>query len=504
MESNVNPFVKLKIYVVNDISELVMRGMDKIIVVFNKFEITNYSQFVEKLNEIYGDYGIVDKISDKDGFRIMNLNNLQINNIWNYLTNNEIAYITLKNKNDSLSPNKNKNKININFKNNYEQNNIITSYNKNNNNKLNNQNNLNKKNNKNNQKSKSSSSSSSFSKKKVNKKTLVILESSSSSSSKEKNISNSNSNSSKKRIDLDLFEENEISLNKSDKLKNNKKEDLYKEKKKNKYEKFNALGNKRKRNYKNFNDNFGFNKKKKLENINNKKNNNQNINIKNKKINYKLIPSDKLDDLTFLQKTYPKLFIQGTNIKFKTQELLENGIGVGNYHKGVVDDFNPENKSFLIKICDDNSFNEKTKILMYQYDDDLMFVELKNFVEIWIEKDNNDNEDDIIENSLAFEIDRNNDLTKNFIRRQVEYYFSDNNYEKDSYLKSKEDENGFIPISVIMGFNKIKMITNDKDIFISALKENEKDENSENGSVNKLYELNDDFTKIRKIKALYS
>ena len=169
-----------------------------------------------------------------------------------------------------------------------------------------------------------------------------------------------------------------------------------------------------------------------------------------------------------------------------------------------MDDFNPENKSFLIKICDDNSFNEKTKILMYQYDDDLMFVELKNFVEIWIEKDNNDNEDDIIENSLAFEIDRNNDLTKNFIRRQVEYYFSDNNYEKDSYLKSKEDENGFIPISVIMGFNKIKMITNDKDIFISALKENEKDENSENGSVNKLYELNDDFTKIRKIKALYS
>ena len=76
MESNINPFVKLKIYVVNDKSELVMKGMNKIIVVFNKLEITNYSQFVEKLNEIYSDYGVVEKISDKDGFRIMNLNNL--------------------------------------------------------------------------------------------------------------------------------------------------------------------------------------------------------------------------------------------------------------------------------------------------------------------------------------------------------------------------------------------------------------------------------------------
>ena len=76
MESNINPFVKIKIYVVNDKSELVMKGLNKIIVVFNKLEITNYSQFVEKLNEIYSDYGVVEKISDKDGFRIMNLNNL--------------------------------------------------------------------------------------------------------------------------------------------------------------------------------------------------------------------------------------------------------------------------------------------------------------------------------------------------------------------------------------------------------------------------------------------
>ena len=76
MESNINPFVKIKIYVVNDKSELVMKGLNKIIVVFNKLEITNFSQFVEKLNEIYSDYGVVEKISDKDGFRIMNLNNL--------------------------------------------------------------------------------------------------------------------------------------------------------------------------------------------------------------------------------------------------------------------------------------------------------------------------------------------------------------------------------------------------------------------------------------------
>ena len=126
---------------------------------------------------------------------------------------------------------------------------------------------------------------------------------------------------------------------------------------------------------------------------------------------------------------------------------------------------------------------------MYQSEDEnLMSVELKNFVEIWIETEDNG------KNYL----ERDNELTKHFIRRQIEYYFCDKNYEKDNFLKQNEDENGFIPISVLMGFNKIKMITKDKNEFIEALKEDENINLSE-GEV-KSYEFNHDLSKIRKIK----
>ena len=503
MESNINPFVKLKIYVVNDKSELVMKGMNKIIVVFNRLEITNYSQFVEKLNEIYSDYGVVEKISDKDGFRIMNLNNLQINNIWNYLSNNDITYVTLTDKKHSLSS---KNENNINLKQKYD---IANSYFKLDNSSKREKSYSNNINN-NYHKSMSSSSSSSqisssHSKNKNVKKTFVEVESSFSSSTKKK-ISHNLSNCSEKSNESDSSEKDDISLNKSEIFKRKKKESSFKEIKKDNFHNFKALGKKRKLNEKNFKENYNYNKKRKLENLNTntryKKKNNQNNNnsIKNKKINYKLIPSDKLDDVTFLKSSYPKLFNQGTNIKFKIQELLEKGIGVGDYHKGVIEDFNLENKSFLIKNCNCDSMNEKTKIFMYQYDDDLMFVELKNFVELWIEKENNEEVNDVNDMTIDVDIDKNDDLSKHFIKRQIEYYFSDDNYQKDSYLKSKEDENGFIPISVIMSFNKIKMITTNKDLFVNALMEKDNENDSEKGNKNKLYELNDDLTKIRKIK----
>ena len=127
-------------------------------------------------------------------------------------------------------------------------------------------------------------------------------------------------------------------------------------------------------------------------------------------------------------------------------------------------------------------------LFMYQCDDgNMMSIELKNFVEIWIETKKGKNY-----------LEKDSELTKHFIRRQVEYYFCDKNYEKDNFLKQNEDDKGFIPISVILGFNKIQMITKDKNEFIEALKENEKDNLGEDN--NKSYELNEDYSKIRKIK----
>ena len=432
MDSFNNPFIKLNIYVLNANEQMIMIGIEKIVIAFNKNEITNYSQFIEKLNDIFSDYGIIDSIYNKEGFKICEFNHLQINNIWNYISNNDIIQVALNYKNEDFIINK-KNEIN------------------------------NKSNIKNND-------------------------------YKETNSKDDNKKEERKNIldeSLSLEENSESESNyKNNKKKKNDNETMLKniknEKKLNDYYEKNLLGKKRKQ--KNSNAKKNYNKKhenNKIIKVNEKNNSKNNSNIK--KLNYELIPSDKLDDITFLKNAYPKLFISGTNIKFKIQELLKTGIGVGDYHFGIIDNYNEENNSFLIKNC--NSLNEKTLLFMYQFDEEnLMSMELKNFVEIWIEA----------EKDGKHYFEKDSELTKHFIRRQVEFYFCDKNYEKDNFLKQNEDDNGFIPINVIMNFNKIQMITKDRNEFIEALKE-EGNKNLGEDRI-KSYEFNNDFSKIRKIK----
>ena len=432
MDSFNNPFIKLNIYVLNANEQMIMIGIEKIVIAFNKNEITNYSQFIEKLNDIFSDYGIIDSIYNKEGFKICEFNHLQINNIWNYISNNDIIQVALNYKNEDFIINK-KNEIN------------------------------NKSNIKNNDYKETNSKDDNKKEKRKN-----ILEESLSLEEDSESESNYKNNKKKKN-------DNEAML-----------KNIKSEKKLNDYYEKNLLGKKRKQ--KNSNAKKNYNKKhenNKIIKVNEKNNSKNNSNIK--KLNYELIPSDKLDDITFLKNAYPKLFISGTNIKFKIQELLKTGIGVGDYHFGIIDNYNEENNSFLIKNC--NSLNEKTLLFMYQFDEEnLMSVELKNFVEIWIEA----------EKDGKHYFEKDSELTKHFIRRQVEFYFCDKNYEKDNFLKQNEDDNGFIPINVIMNFNKIQMITKDRNEFIEALKE-EGNKNLGEDRI-KSYEFNNDFSKIRKIK----
>ena len=357
---------------------------------------------------------------------------MQINNIWNYISNNDIIQVALNYKNEDFIINK-KNEIN------------------------------NKSNIKNNDYKETNSKDDNKKEKRKN-----ILEESLSLEEDSESESNYKNNKKKKN-------DNEAML-----------KNIKSEKKLNDYYEKNLLGKKRKQ--KNSNAKKNYNKKhenNKIIKVNEKNNSKNNSNIK--KLNYELIPSDKLDDITFLKNAYPKLFISGTNIKFKIQELLKTGIGVGDYHFGIIDNYNEENNSFLIKNC--NSLNEKTLLFMYQFDEEnLMSVELKNFVEIWIEA----------EKDGKHYFEKDSELTKHFIRRQVEFYFCDKNYEKDNFLKQNEDDNGFIPINVIMNFNKIQMITKDRNEFIEALKE-EGNKNLGEDRI-KSYEFNNDFSKIRKIK----
>ncbi|CAN8300924.1 unnamed protein product [Cochlearia groenlandica] len=55
------------------------------------------------------------------------------------------------------------------------------------------------------------------------------------------------------------------------------------------------------------------------------------------------------------------------------------------------------------------------------------------------------------------------------IRRQIEYYFSDENLKKDSYLKSLMDDQGWVPTKTIATFRRVRSMTGDLELIASAL-----------------------------------
>lgn len=59
------------------------------------------------------------------------------------------------------------------------------------------------------------------------------------------------------------------------------------------------------------------------------------------------------------------------------------------------------------------------------------------------------------------------------IKKQIEFYFSDSNYRKDTFLKTAAENDpdglGFVPISVLLTFNKLKSITTDEKLIRDAL-----------------------------------
>ncbi|XP_041435515.1 la-related protein 1B isoform X2 [Xenopus laevis] len=62
-------------------------------------------------------------------------------------------------------------------------------------------------------------------------------------------------------------------------------------------------------------------------------------------------------------------------------------------------------------------------------------------------------------------------LLKEYLKRQIEYYFSMENLEKDFFLRRKMDLQGFLPISLIAGFYRVQSLTTDVDIIKLALKD---------------------------------
>ncbi|XP_013867280.1 la-related protein 1B [Austrofundulus limnaeus] len=61
-------------------------------------------------------------------------------------------------------------------------------------------------------------------------------------------------------------------------------------------------------------------------------------------------------------------------------------------------------------------------------------------------------------------------LLKEYIKRQIEYYFSIHNLERDFFLRRKMDVQGFLPVSLIANFHRVQALTTDTNLIMEALK----------------------------------
>ncbi|XP_076231642.1 la related protein isoform X2 [Calliopsis andreniformis] len=63
---------------------------------------------------------------------------------------------------------------------------------------------------------------------------------------------------------------------------------------------------------------------------------------------------------------------------------------------------------------------------------------------------------------------------KEYIRNQIEYYFSEGNLLRDFFLRRKMDAQGFLPITLIASFHRIQTLTTDVSLVIEAIMESDK------------------------------
>ncbi|KAK7039130.1 La ribonucleoprotein domain member 1B, partial [Halocaridina rubra] len=70
--------------------------------------------------------------------------------------------------------------------------------------------------------------------------------------------------------------------------------------------------------------------------------------------------------------------------------------------------------------------------------------------------------------------DYSEDNVKEKIKKQVEYYFSEDNLANDIFMRRKMSKEGYIPVSLIASFNRMKQLTQDVKLIIDACKTSDK------------------------------
>jgi len=61
-------------------------------------------------------------------------------------------------------------------------------------------------------------------------------------------------------------------------------------------------------------------------------------------------------------------------------------------------------------------------------------------------------------------------LIIDMVKKQIEYYFSEENLEKDFYLRRKMDSDGYLPIRLISSFHRVKNMTQDYGLVLTAIR----------------------------------
>ncbi|XP_046833296.1 la-related protein 1 isoform X2 [Vespa crabro] len=76
--------------------------------------------------------------------------------------------------------------------------------------------------------------------------------------------------------------------------------------------------------------------------------------------------------------------------------------------------------------------------------------------------------------SSASFINMDTTTLKECIRKQIEYYFSEENLLRDFFLRRKMDAQGFLPITLIASFHRVQTLTTDVSVVIEAITESDK------------------------------
>ncbi|CAI5444872.1 unnamed protein product [Caenorhabditis angaria] len=71
---------------------------------------------------------------------------------------------------------------------------------------------------------------------------------------------------------------------------------------------------------------------------------------------------------------------------------------------------------------------------------------------------------------------------KEYVKNQIEYYFSEDNLQKDYYLRRKMSVEGYLPLALVSSFPRVRSLTEDLTLIIEALRNSVKVELSPDGA----------------------